>query len=207
MTSVSSVIILCTALCVCFHTCRPVLCVYYEYVKTFVTQVSKCADVLSCLPHEEVTEWRSAKAETPVKCVHMINSLYGDAGFSGAFERKYSAGIRTPRSRKPFVTERRFTGQRFPRIARIKQAVSKISWTRAPEFPYFSSRLLRMYRLFLFKKKTVSLPTLQCFMLYLCDPRTISCKKGTFICHFLHRNYQSYTQDSKLSVLETKSVG
>ena len=122
-------------------------------MKTSVTQVSKCTDVLSCLPHEEVTEWRSAKAETPAKCVHMINSLYGDAGSSGVFERKYSAGIRTPRSRKPFVTERRFMGQRFPCIARIKQTVSKISSTCAPEFQYFSSRLLRMCRLFLFKNR------------------------------------------------------
>jgi len=30
-------IILYTALCVSFHTWRSVLCVYYEYLKTFVT--------------------------------------------------------------------------------------------------------------------------------------------------------------------------
>ena len=134
VTSVSSVIILCTASCVCFHTWSPVLCIYYEDLKTFVTQVSKCADVLSCLPHENVTEWRSAKGETPFKCLRMISLLYGGAGFSGIVERKCSAGIRIPRSRKQFVIERRFMGQRFPCSARIKQAVSKISWARVPEF-------------------------------------------------------------------------
>jgi hypothetical protein len=71
--------------------------------KPFVSQVSKCTDVLSCLAHEEVTEWRSAKCETPVISMPIINSLYGDAGSSGIVERKYSAAIRTPSYLQPFV--------------------------------------------------------------------------------------------------------
>ena len=82
-------------------------------------------------------------------------------------------------------------------------------------FPKFHGLVLRSFHISVldsqecigYLKKTVSLHTLQCFVLYLCDPRTIPCKKGTFICHFLHRNYQSYAQDSKLSVLETTSLG
>ena len=105
--------------------------------------------------------------------------------------------------------ERRFMDQRFPCSARIKHAVFKISWTRAPEFPYFSSRLLRMYKFLLFKNCFLThTAVLICFTGVTLEPFRTKKKKGIFISVISYIVITRVTtKNSKFSVLETTSVG